>query len=111
MKGNETFKVAVRTMEETVREALEHNGLKPEDVSLLIPHQANIRIMNAIKERLGLPETSVFSNIEKYGNTSAGSIPLALDEALRADRIKKGDIVVFVAFGGGLTWASAVARW
>ncbi|MBI5599671.1 MAG: ketoacyl-ACP synthase III [Deltaproteobacteria bacterium] len=111
MKGNETFKVAVRTMLSAVEEVLEANGLKPGDISLLIPHQANIRIMGAIQERLGLSDGQVFSNIDRYGNTSAASIPIALDEAVRSGRIKKGDIVVFVAFGGGLTWASAAIRW
>lgn len=111
MKGNETFKAAVRNMAKACREVMDGNGLKPEDIDLLIPHQANIRIMNAIKDRLKLSDEQVFSDIEKYGNTSAASIPLALDEAVRAKRIKSGDIVVFVSFGGGLTWASAAVRW
>jgi len=111
MNGNETFKVAVKTMRDAVCEALEHNGLGIGDVSLLIPHQANIRIMNAMQERLGLGDEQVFSNIDRFGNTSAGSIPLALDEAVRAGRLKKGDILVLVSFGGGLTWASAAIRW
>lgn len=111
MNGNETFKVAVRTMETAIKEALEDGGLQKEDISLLIPHQANIRIMNAIKERLGLPDDRLYSNIERYGNTSAGSIPLALDEAVRAGMVRENDIIVFVAFGGGLTWASAAVRW
>lgn len=111
MNGNETFKIAVRTMGQAITEAMEQNGLKPEDISLLIPHQANLRIINATKERLGLSDDKVFTNLEKYGNTSAGSIPLALDEAVRAGRIKDNDIVLFVAFGGGLTWASAAVRW
>ncbi|MEE9615013.1 MAG: beta-ketoacyl-ACP synthase III [Thermodesulfobacteriota bacterium] len=111
MKGNETFKVAVRTMGQAAKEALERNGLTVEDIALFIPHQANTRIIKAIKERLKLTDEQLFSNIEKYGNTSAGSIPLALDEAVRAKRIRDGDIVLFVAFGGGFTWASGVVRW
>lgn len=111
MKGNETFKAAVRTMGEAVKEELSCNELKPSDIALLIPHQANIRIMDAIRERLNLSKEQVFSNIDRYGNTSAASIPIALDEAVRAGRIKRGDIVVFVSFGGGLTWASAAVRW
>ncbi len=111
MKGNETFKIAVRTMSRAAKEVLEFNGLKPEDIALLIPHQANIRIVNATKERLKLTDDQVFSNIDRYGNTSAASIPLALDEAVKNRRIKRGDIVIFVSFGGGLTWASAAVRW
>jgi len=111
MNGNEVFKLAVRTMGKAIQEALDGAGLKPEDVSLLIPHQANIRIISAMQDRLKLPDEKVFSNIDKYGNTSAGSIPLALAEAVTSGRVKKGDIVLFVAFGGGLTWASAAVRW
>ncbi|MBI5345113.1 MAG: ketoacyl-ACP synthase III [Deltaproteobacteria bacterium] len=111
MNGNETFKVAVRTMTTAITETLAKSGLRKEDISLLVPHQANIRIMNAIKERMGLADGKLFSNIDRYGNTSAGSIPLALDEAVRAGMVKDNDIIVFVAFGGGLTWASAVVRW
>jgi len=111
MKGNETFKVAVRTMGRAVAEVMEQNGLRAADIDLMIPHQANIRIINAMKERLKLSEEKVFTNLERYGNTSAGSIPLALDEAVRAGRVKDNDIVVMVAFGGGFTWASAAIRW
>ena len=111
MKGNETFKLAVRSMGSAVADALKQSRLKPEDVSLLIPHQANIRIIKAMQERMKLTDDQVFSNIDRYGNTSAGSIPLALDEAVRGGRVKKGDVVVFVAFGGGLTWASTIVRW
>lgn len=111
MNGNETFKIAVRTMEEAVKEALASSGLDSGDISLLIPHQANMRIIKAMKERMNLPDEKIVMNLEKYGNTSAGSIPLALDEAVKGGRVKKGDIILFVAFGGGLTWASAVLRW
>jgi 3-oxoacyl-[acyl-carrier-protein] synthase-3 len=86
-------------------------GLSAKDVSLVIPHQANARIIGAIADRLGLPEEKVFMNLDKYGNTSAATIPVALDEARRAGRIKKGDVVLLVAFGGGFTWASSVVRW
>ncbi len=111
MQGNELFKIAVRTMGEACQEALDYNGLKAGDISLLIPHQANMRIIKATVERLGLPEEKVYINLDKYGNTSAGSIPLALDEAVKKGLVKKGDIILFVAFGGGLTWASAIVRW
>ncbi len=111
MSGNETFKIAVRTMGSAINEALVENGLHPSDVSLLIPHQANMRIINAARDRLKLPDKKVYTNLERYGNTSAASIPLALDEAVREGRVNEGDIVLFVAFGGGLTWASSVVRW
>ncbi len=111
MQGNETFKVAVRTIESALKEVMKTSGLRIDDVSLLIPHQANIRIIKAVQQRLGLPDKQVYSNVERYGNTSAASIPIALDEAVREGIIKDGDIVLLVAFGGGLTWASAAVRW
>lgn len=111
MKGNETFKVAVRTMEEAARQALSRAGLTSSDISLVIPHQANSRIISAIASRLELEDNQVFSNIADYGNTSAASIPIALDEANRSGRIKKGDIVLFLSFGGGLTWAASILKW
>ncbi|WKZ32119.1 MAG: beta-ketoacyl-ACP synthase III [Thermodesulfobacteriota bacterium] len=111
MNGNETFKIAVRTMGQAIKEVMEETGLKPEDISLLIPHQANMRIINAARERLKLPEERVYTNLDRYGNTSAASIPIALDEAVRDGKIKDNDIILFVAFGGGLTWASAAVRW
>jgi 3-oxoacyl-[acyl-carrier-protein] synthase-3 len=111
MKGNETFKVAVKTMEEAVKEALAANQLNPEDVDVFIPHQANIRILRAVGDRLGIPPEKVLVNLDRYGNTSAASIPLALDEGIRIGRIHQGDIVVLAAFGAGLTWASGVIRW
>ncbi|HBG47555.1 MAG TPA: 3-oxoacyl-ACP synthase [Deltaproteobacteria bacterium] len=111
MNGNETFKLAVRTMGQAIKEVMEETGLTSEDISLLIPHQANMRIINAARERLHLTEDRVFTNLERYGNTSAGSIPIALDEAVREGKVKDNDIVLFVAFGGGLTWASAALRW
>lgn len=111
MNGNETFKIAVRTMGSAISEALDASNLKPEDISLLIPHQANLRIINATKERLKLPDEKVYTNLDRYGNTSAASIPLALDEAVRDGRVRDNDIIIFVSFGGGLTWASAAVRW
>lgn len=111
MQGNETFKIAVRTMDGAIAEVMEENGLKPEDITCLVPHQANLRIIEAIRERLKLSPDKVVTNLEKYGNTSAASIPIALDEAVREGRIKTNDIILFVAFGGGLTWASSAVRW
>lgn len=111
MKGNETFKVAVRTLENLVSRTLEENKLKASQLSLLIPHQANLRIIQATAERLNIPMEKVFVNIDKYGNTSAASIPIALDEAVRQGRIRDGDYVLLEAFGGGLTWASVLIKW
>ncbi len=111
MKGNETFKVAVRSLEEIARSTLAANHLRVEDIDLYVPHQANIRILKAVMERLSLPIEKVMLNVDRYGNTSAASIPIALDEAVREGRIKDGSLVMLGAFGAGLTWASAVIRW
>ncbi|SLM47940.1 3-oxoacyl-[acyl-carrier-protein] synthase III [Nitrospira japonica] len=111
MKGNETFKVAVRMLEEIARETLASNNLTVEDIDLYVPHQANIRILKAVAERLGLPLEKIMLNLDRYGNTSAASIPIALDEAVRQGRIKEGSLVMLGAFGAGLTWASALIRW
>jgi 3-oxoacyl-[acyl-carrier-protein] synthase-3 len=111
MKGNETFKVAVRTLEELATRTLEEGNLDPSQLSLLIPHQANLRIIQATARRLNLPDEKVFLNLEKYGNTSAASIPIALDEAVQAGRVRDGEYILLEAFGGGLTWASALLRW
>jgi 3-oxoacyl-[acyl-carrier-protein] synthase-3 len=111
MKGSEVFKHAVRSMEEVAREALAANKLTGADLDLFIPHQANIRIIEAIAARLGVPMEKVFVNIERYGNTSAATIPIALDEALRGGRIKKNDLVLLDAFGGGFTWGATLIRW
>ncbi len=110
MKGNEVFKVAVRTMVESALRVLEKTKVKPQEISLLIPHQANLRIIRAIAQRLNLPEERVFVNLDRYGNTSAASIPIALDEALRSGRLKRGDLALLVAFGGGFTWGSCVIK-
>jgi 3-oxoacyl-[acyl-carrier-protein] synthase-3 len=111
MKGHETFKVAVRNLEEIARETLAANHLRVEDLDLYVPHQANLRILTAVMERLGLPPEKVMLNLDRYGNTSAASIPIALDEAVRAGRIRDGSLVMLGAFGAGLTWASAMIRW
>jgi 3-oxoacyl-[acyl-carrier-protein] synthase-3 len=111
MKGNETFKVAVRTLEDVALKTLADNGMDSSQLALLVPHQANLRIIQATADRLGLPMEKVFVNLERYGNTSAASIPIALDEALRSGRIKDGDYILLEAFGGGLTWASALIKW
>jgi 3-oxoacyl-[acyl-carrier-protein] synthase-3 len=111
MKGNETFKIAVKTLEKLVVDTLKKNNLKLSQLSLLIPHQANMRIIKATAKRLGLPMERVFTNLEKYGNTSAASVPMALDEAVRARLVREGDYVMLEAFGGGLTWASALIKW
>jgi len=109
--GNEVFKNAVRAMEDAALTALKHNHLDVGDVDLLIPHQANLRIINAVGQRLGLTDDRVCVNVQKFGNTSAASIPIALDEAVREGRVKAGDLILLCAFGGGLTWASALIRW
>lgn len=111
MKGNETFKVAVRALEDVVQEALDHNKVTPEEIDLLVPHQANLRIIQAMAKRLNMPMEKVVVTIHKYGNTSAASIPMALDEASRQGSIKENDLILLEAFGGGLTWASALIRW
>jgi 3-oxoacyl-[acyl-carrier-protein] synthase III len=111
MEGRETFKHAVTRMCQASEQALEMAGLTKADIAMVIPHQANARIITAIADRLGLPEEKTFVNVDKYGNTSAATIPVALDEAHRQGRIKRGNIVLLVAFGGGFTWASSVLRW
>ena len=111
MKGNETFKVAVRTLEELVIKTLEENNLDSSRLSLLIPHQANLRIIQATADRLKIPMEKVIVNLDKFGNTSAASIPIALDEAVVNGRVKNGDYILLEAFGGGLTWASALIKW
>jgi 3-oxoacyl-[acyl-carrier-protein] synthase-3 len=111
MNGRNVFKNAVAKMPEAVRIALTHNGMTIEDVDHLIPHQANDRISQMVARNLRIPEEKVIRNIDRYGNTTAASIPIALDESLRDGKIKTDDIVVLTAFGSGFTWASAVIRW
>ena len=111
MNGNFVFKNAVVRFEQVIFEALKHSKLKPDDISLLIPHQANLRISQFIQKRLGLSDDQVFNNIMKYGNTTAASIPIALKEAINEGKLKPGDILCLAAFGSGFTWASALIRW
>jgi 3-oxoacyl-[acyl-carrier-protein] synthase-3 len=111
MIGNETFKMAVKAMNDAAGAALEANGLKGKDVDLLIPHQANIRIIEATAKKVGIPMERVMVNIEKYGNTSSATVPIALDEAVREGRISAGDTVLLDAFGAGFTWGSVILNW
>jgi 3-oxoacyl-[acyl-carrier-protein] synthase-3 len=111
MAGRETFKHAVRKMADACGQVLARAGLSSEDVDWLIPHQANLRIIEATAKHAGIPAEKAFVNIDRYGNTSAASIPIALDEGVRDGRIKKGDNILMVAFGGGFTWGSTLVRW
>ena len=111
MEGREVFKHAAVRMPQAVKEVLAANGLTIEDVDLLIPHQANQRITQAVQKSLGLPDEKVVSNIHKYGNTTAASIPIALHEAVEEGRIERGDLVCLTAFGSGFTWGAALIRW
>lgn len=111
MNGQEVFRHAVTKFPEVILEGLKANGLGVEDVDLLVPHQANLRITQAIQKKLGLPDERVVSNIDRYGNTTAASIPIALSEAVKGGRVSSGDLVVLAAFGSGFTWGSAVVRW
>lgn len=111
MNGNTVFKHAVVRFAEVINEALEHNGLGKEDIDLLVPHQANLRISNFVQKQMTLPDDKVFNNIMHYGNTTAASIPIALSEAWEKGKIQPGDLVCLAAFGSGFTWASALIRW
>ena len=111
MNGKEVFRHAITRFPEVINEALEANNLTSENINLLIPHQANLRITQMVQKRLGLSNDQVFSNIHKYGNTTAATIPIALAEAFNEGRIKKDDILVLAAFGAGFTWASAIMQW
>jgi 3-oxoacyl-[acyl-carrier-protein] synthase III len=111
MNGKEVFKFAVQKLPEVVAELLARNGLGIADLALLVPHQANLRILEAGCKRLGLPLDRVMIDVDRYGNTASGSVPLALDEAARAGRIRRGDLVALVSFGGGLSWAGSLLRW
>lgn len=111
MAGREVFKAAVLSMADACDQALKRAGLSGDDIDILIPHQANIRIIEATARHAGIPMEKVYVNVDRYGNTSAASIPIALDECVRAGRVGPGSLILFVAFGGGLTWASAVVRW
>ena len=111
MRGNETFKIAVRSIEEVSREVLADAGLEPAAVDLFVPHQANLRIIDAVGQRLGIPAERCVVNIDRTGNTSSASIPIALHEAVEAGRVRDGQHVLMAAFGAGLTWGGALIRW
>jgi 3-oxoacyl-[acyl-carrier-protein] synthase-3 len=111
MRGNELFKVAVRSMADVSREVLEEAGHKADEVKLFIPHQANQRITDAVAKNLNVDESIVYSNIAEHGNTSAASIPIALDECVEKGRISEGDLVLLAAFGGGVTWGGVLVKW
>ncbi|MEJ7555217.1 MAG: beta-ketoacyl-ACP synthase III [Aquificaceae bacterium] len=110
MKGKELFKLAVRSMADVCEEVLQRAGVSTQDIDLIVPHQANIRIMQALAEKLNVPMEKVYSNIHKYGNTSAASIPIALCEAYKEGKLKRGDLVLLTAMGGGLTWGASLIR-
>ncbi|MBM7854399.1 3-oxoacyl-[acyl-carrier-protein] synthase-3 [Desulfohalotomaculum tongense] len=111
MQGKEVFKFAVRVMEEATEKVLAKAGLDKEDIHLVVPHQANIRIIEHYSKKMNLPMERIMTNVDKYGNTSAASVPLALEEALQQGRIKSGDNVLLIGFGAGLTWGAAVIKW
>ena len=111
MNGREVFKFAVRQMPESSVNVIKDAGYKEEDVDYLIPHQANIRIMDAARQRLGISDDKMAKTIKKYGNNSAASIPIALSESVRDGKIKDNDLIVLVGFGGGLTWGAIAIRW
>ena len=111
MNGREVFRHAITRFPQVILEGLDFNGLTPDDIDLLVPHQANIRIAQMIQKKLKLRDDQVYSNIHKYGNTTAASIPIALCEAMDEGRVKKSDLVVFASFGSGFTWASAIIKW
>ena len=111
MEGNELFKIAVRSMVDAAKNVLHQTGFTTRDLAWLIPHQANIRIINAVAERLKLPLEKVFVNIDRYGNMSAASTIVAFAEAIEENKIKKGDLIILDAFGGGLTWGAVFLQW
>lgn len=111
MNGREVYKIAVRALEEIVREALAANGLTAEQLDHVVPHQANIRIVDTVLERLGVPREKAVLNIDRYGNTSSASVPVTLDEAVRSGRIKDGDLVAMMAIGAGMAWGGSIIRW
>jgi 3-oxoacyl-[acyl-carrier-protein] synthase-3 len=111
MKGNEVFKVAVKTLERMVDDVIAENGLEKGEIDWLVPHQANIRIIQATAKRLRMPMERVVLTVQEHGNTSAASVPMALDTAIRDGRIKRGDLLLLEAFGGGFTWGAALVRY
>jgi 3-oxoacyl-[acyl-carrier-protein] synthase-3 len=110
IKGREVYKFAVQRFEELIEDAMRKCELTPESIKLIVPHQVNQRIIDSAMDKLGFSSDKAFVNIDRYGNTSAASIPIALDEAIRAGKLSPGDVTVLVAFGAGLTWANAVIR-
>jgi 3-oxoacyl-[acyl-carrier-protein] synthase-3 len=111
MRGNETFKIAVKAMAEVTAELMREQGFSNEDIKLFVPHQANARIIDAVGERLKFPPSKVYKNVDRFGNTSAASIPIALDECVQKSLIKSGDLILLTAFGAGLVWGSVLIRW
>jgi len=111
MQGKKLFPFAVRSMEDATRKCLDRAGWSPGEVDMFVPHQANLRIIDGVRERLGLPEEKVYVNIDRYGNTSSASIPVGLDELVRSGRVKPGDKLAFAAFGGGATWGASTMTW
>ena len=111
MNGNYVFKHAVTRFPESIQEALQEANLTTEEIDLFVPHQANLRISQFVQRQLGLPDEKVFNNIQKYGNTTAASIPIALSEAKAEGKIKEGDVVLMSAFGAGFTWGSVIMKW
>ena len=111
MVGKEVFKHAVTRMRASANAVIESAGLTPDDITLVVPHQANLRIIDALASRLAVPNERVFVNLDKYGNTSAAAVAIALDEAHRTGRFRRGDNIILVAFGAGLTWAAAAIKW
>jgi 3-oxoacyl-[acyl-carrier-protein] synthase-3 len=111
MKGPELFKIAVKSMEEVSRKVAERAKVPLEEISLIVPHQANLRIINAVAQRLGVGADKVYTNVDRYGNTSAASVPIALDEAVESGRIRDNELVMLNACGGGLTWGANLLRW
>jgi 3-oxoacyl-[acyl-carrier-protein] synthase-3 len=111
MNGREVYKHAVRNMAQASKLALEANGVDPAEVAWVLAHQANLRILEGVAERVGIPLTRFYLNVDRYGNTSSASVPTVLDEALELGKIKAGDLLLMTALGGGLAWASALVRW
>ncbi|WP_210114275.1 3-oxoacyl-ACP synthase III family protein [Hymenobacter aquaticus] len=111
MNGQNVFKHAVVRFPQVIKEALDQNGYQPQDIDMLIPHQANLRITQFVQQKMGLTDDKIYSNIQRYGNTTAASVPIALSEAVGEGKIKRGDLVCLAAFGSGFTWASALIKW
>jgi len=111
MQGREVFKLAVNAMRTAAETVIERAGLSPDDIKLIVPHQANLRIIDAIADRLSVPNEKVYINLDKYGNTSAAAVAIALDEAHREGRFERGDNIILVVFGAGLTWAATAIEW